>query len=106
MPRVKGKFIEAPRDANQSAIMQRYRDYGCSVEDLGAIGGGIPDLLVGCAGVTDLVEVKMPGQQLRPSQETFNARWRGSRAWKVETFDDVDAHVRDMRRRVRHRRDA
>lgn len=103
MPRVRGRLIEAPRDANQSAIVQRYRDFGCSAEDLGAVGGGIPDLLIGCAGITDLAEVKMPGEDLRPSQRTFNERWRGSRAWKVETVDDVEAHVRDMRRRARNR---
>jgi hypothetical protein len=101
MPRVKGRLIEAPRDANQSAIVQRYRDYGCSAEDLGAVGGGIPDLLIGCAGVTDLAEVKMPGEDLRASQRTFNDRWRGSRPWKIETFEDVEAHVMDMRRRAR-----
>jgi hypothetical protein len=83
--------------------MQRYRDLGCSVEDLGAVGGGIPDLLVGCAGVTDIAEVKMPGEPLRASQETFNARWRGSRPWKVESVDEVEAHVMDMRRRARRR---
>lgn len=101
MPRAKGRLFEAPRDANQSAIMQRYRDFGCSAEDLGVVGGGIPDLLIGCAGVTDITEVKMPGEQLRASQEAFNARWRGSRAWKVESVEDVEAHVMDMRRRAR-----
>lgn len=103
MPRVKGKFIEAPRDANQSAIMQRYRDFGCSVEDLGAVGGGIPDLLIGCVGITDLAECKMPGENLRASQRTFNERWRGSRPWKIETLDDVESHVMDLRRRARRR---
>lgn len=102
MPRVRGRLIEAPRDANQSAVMQRYRDFGCSAEDLGAVGGGIPDLLIGCAGITDLAEVKMPGEELRPSQRTFNDRWRGSRAWKVESLDDVEAHVMNMRRRARN----
>lgn len=104
MPRVRGRLIEAPRDANQAAIMQRYRDFGCSVEDLGMVGGGLPDLLVGCAGITDLAEVKMPGEELRPSQRTFNDRWRGSRAWKAESLDDVEAHVMDMRRRARNMR--
>jgi hypothetical protein len=104
MPRVKGKFIEGPRDANQTAIADRYRAFGCSVEDLGAVGGGIPDLLIGCAGVTDVVEVKMPGEDLRPSQHTFNDRWRGARPWKIESPDDVEAHVADMRRRARQPR--
>jgi hypothetical protein len=101
MPRVRGRFIEAPRDANQTATMQRYRDFGCSVEDLGAVGNGVPDLLVGCAGITDVAEVKMPGEELRPSQQTFIARWRGSSVWKIWTLDDVEAHVKDMRRRAR-----
>jgi hypothetical protein len=101
MPRVKGRLIEAPRDGNQAAIMQRYRDFGCSVEDLGMVGGGLPDLLIGCAGVSDLTEVKMPGEDLRASQRTFNARWRGSRPWLVASFEDVEAHVIDMRKRAR-----
>lgn len=101
MPRVKGKFIEGPRDANQSLVINRYHEYGCSAEDLGAIGGGLPDLLIGCAGITDITEVKMLGCGLRPSQRTFNDRWRGSRPWVIYTLDDVDAHVADMRKRAR-----
>lgn len=102
MPRVKGRLIEAPRDANQSGIMQRYRDFGCSVEDLGMVGGGLPDLLIGCAGISDLSEVKMPGEELRASQRSFNDRWRGSRPWLIASVEDVEAHVMDMRRRARY----
>ena len=101
MPRVKGRLIEAPRDANQSERVREYEQLGCIVIDLGSIGMGCPDLLIGCAGVTDLAEVKMPDEDLLPSQQTFNARWRGSRAWLVRTLDDVIAHVKDMRRRAR-----
>lgn len=99
--RVRGRHVEGTRDANQSPLAQRYLDLGCSVEDLGSVGGGVSDLLVGCAGITDLAEVKMPGEPLRPSQVKFNERWRGSRPWKIETEDDVLAHVTDMRKRAR-----
>jgi hypothetical protein len=101
MPRVKGHWHEGTRDANQPEVIVWYEQLGCSVVDLGAMGGGLPDLLIGCAGVTDLSEVKMPGGELRKSQETFNAKWRGSRAWKVSTIADVVTHVADMRRRAR-----
>lgn len=101
MPRVRGRLIEAPRDANQTTLVAVYESLGCSVVDLGSIGGGVSDLLVGCAGITDIAEVKMPGEELRPNQMQFNARWRGSRPWKVESTDDVLAHIADMRRRAR-----
>lgn len=101
MPRVRGKFIEAPRDANQSKIVGWYESLGCSVVDLGAVGGGCPDLLIGATGIDALSEVKMPGEELRLSQRAFNERWRGGRPWKVETMDDVIAHVAEMRRRAR-----
>lgn len=101
MPRVKGRLIEAPRDANQAERVKDYEQLGCSVVDLGALGMGCPDLLIGCTGLTDLAEVKMPDEELRPNQQTFNARWRGSRPWLIRTLDDVIAHVKDMRRRAR-----
>lgn len=101
MPRVKGRMIEAPRDANHAAVVGWYEQMGCSVVDLSTLGGGLSDLLVGAAGVTDLVEVKMLGKELRPNQVTFNDGWRGSKPWKAQTRDDVQAHVQHMRFRAR-----
>lgn len=101
MPRVRGKLIEAKRDGNHAAVVGWYEQLGCSVIDLSTLGGGISDLLIGAAGLTDLAEVKLLGKDLRPNQVTFNDRWRGSRPWKVQTLDDVQAHVSDMRRRAR-----
>jgi len=37
MTRVKGRLIEAPRDANQPSLVDDYESLGCSVVDLGSI---------------------------------------------------------------------
>ena len=99
--RARGRHVEGQRDANQPDRIADYEALGCSVVDLGGVGGGLADLLVGCVGITDLSEVKMPGEDLRPSQVAFGNRWRGSRPWQVASLDDVLAHVADMRRRGR-----
>lgn len=92
-------------DANQADIVLQYRQTGSSVESLAAVGGGVPDLLVGCAGVmvvgrnftvTDianrlaglgvitildgcnlLVEVKTEAGKLLRSQIDWHNEWRG-----------------------------
>lgn len=101
MPRVRGRHIEGKRDENQSPIVGWYEQLGCSVQDLGDIGHGCPDLLIGCAGIDGFAEVKVPGEDLRSSQVTFNAKWRGGRPWKVSTQTDVIDHVAWLRKRAR-----
>lgn len=96
-----GNPIACRRDANHDQVTGWYVQTGCIVLDLSQVGGGCPDLLIGCAGVTDLAEVKIEGEDLRPNQRTFNDKWRGSRPWKISTLDDVLAHVADLRRRAR-----
>jgi len=88
-------------DANHGEVKGWYVELGCSVADTKDAGLGVPDLFVGCAGVTDPVEVKTEDGGLEKSQETFIATWRGSRVWVSRTHDDVVAHVHDMRRRAR-----
>lgn len=76
-------------DGNQGEIVEALRKAGCSVQCLHAVGGGVPDLLVGRktyfgAGRTNLLlEVKdgrlSPSRrQLTPEQEDWHAEWRGS----------------------------
>jgi hypothetical protein len=101
MPRVGGRHIEGKRDANQSPVIGWYQQLGCSVVDLGDVGRGCPDLLIGCAGEDGLAEVKVEGEELRPSQVTFNDKWRGRRPWKVSTMNDVIEHVAFLRKRAR-----
>lgn len=90
------------RDGNHSAVVGWYRQLGCSVAETHDAGLGVPDLFVGCTGITDPVEVKTADGKLLPSQQTFVLSWRGSSTRIVRTQDEVIAHVQDMRRRVRH----
>jgi hypothetical protein len=89
------------KDANHDELAAVYLSLGCSCEDASALGSGFPDAVVGCAGVTDLVEFKTEDGKLEPAQETFVARWRGSYVWLVRSQADVIAHVNHMRKRAK-----
>lgn len=70
-------------DANQAAIVAALRGVGCSVQPLHAVGGGVPDLLVGKGGTNYLVEVKdgslLPlSRQLTDRQREWHDAWRGN----------------------------
>ena len=72
-------------DANQGEVVKALRKAGCSVVSLAPIGDGCPDLLVGRAGHTFLLEVKNPeyrcksdpGKDLSDDEVAFLAAWRG-----------------------------
>lgn len=88
-------------DANHRAIVNALRMFGCSVE---AITGstGTPDLLVGCFGIDQLVEVKpLVGEtrrrELRESQVEWHARWRGRKPVVLRTVADCEALVATLR---------
>lgn len=63
------------RDENEAPIVQALRAFGASVEYIGR--KGVPDLLVGFRGSIYLLEVKRPGESLRPDQETWHRAWQG-----------------------------
>ncbi len=67
-------------DRNQPVIIRALRDIGASVEPLHRVGGGVPDLLVGYAGRTFLMEVKTEDGTLTPDQVRFHQSWRGQKA--------------------------
>lgn len=95
------------RDANEAEIVAVLRAYGCSVAKLD--GAGLPDLLVGYAGQTILVEVKDPKKrktgtaqsrnsiggrgELRPAQAKFHDEWRGSPIYIVHSVAEALAAV-------------
>ena len=69
-------------DSTQPAIVQALRAIGCSVVDTSGLGGGYPDLTVGLAGRTVMLEVKdgtlSPSRrQLTPAEAEFHRTWRG-----------------------------
>lgn len=82
------------KDRNHRLIVNALRASGASVVDLSAVGGGVPDLLVGRNGATVLLELKdgtaKPSQQrLRPSQVQFFEKWRGGPAHVVKSVDEA-----------------
>lgn len=81
------------RDDNQADITQALQAAGASVADLGGVGGGVPDLLVGCESPCPhcgawlpcnwLLEVKNlagRGDRLTPAELAFHASWKGKLA--------------------------
>ena len=55
----------ASRDLNHATIVRLLQQAGASVVDLSGVGGGCPDLLVGYAGNTALVEIKVPARVVK-----------------------------------------
>ena len=86
----------AKKDRNHGEIVEALRKVGATVVDLGAVGHGVPDLLVGLGGKTMLMEVK-DGQKcpsarhLTPDQERFFAGWHGG---PLAVVDSVDSALR------------
>lgn len=70
-------------DANQAAIVRALRGLGASVQPLHAVGGGVPDLLVGFQRRNYLIEVKDGSKPpsariLTPAQREWHDGWRGN----------------------------
>ena len=75
----------AGRDANHAEIRDGLRALGWTVLDLGTVGGGCPDVLVGAEGVNVLLEIKDGSKppahrRLRPAQREFLAVQRTGNA--------------------------
>ena len=69
-------------DANHGEIVKALRACGCTVLDASGLGGGFPDLVVGCQGRTVLMEVKdgskVPSaRKLTDAQVQMHAAWNG-----------------------------
>lgn len=92
------------RDGNHEQLARTFEQLGCTVADLSHAGlPGWPDVVVGCAGVDRLVEIKNPETRygragLNPNQQTFSRDWRGGRLFVVSTPDEVIALVGNWRR--------
>ena len=67
-------------DANQAAIIEALEKTGATVQTLGGVGDGCPDLLVGRLGFNVLLEVKGADGKLNEKQCAWHASWRGQKA--------------------------
>jgi hypothetical protein len=81
-------------DSNQAAIVAELRQVGASVQPLHAVGGGVPDLLVGFRGKSWLFEVKdftaPPSQRaLTDAQVQWHRQWRG----QVAVIGDAETAI-------------
>jgi hypothetical protein len=93
---VMGKY--APRyaqkpDSNQPEIVAGLEKIGCSVYDAHRVGE-IPDIIVGYRQCTMLLEIKIPGGTLSPTQKDWHRDWRGHRA-VVHSLEEAIAEVLD-----------
>lgn len=82
----------ARRDIVHAEIVTALRAVGASVQDLAAVGGGVPDILVGYRGVNYLMEIKTPRHTTKAGtaarQQEWHASWRGS-VYYVHTIDEA-----------------
>jgi len=83
----------AKRDLVEPEIIGALRAVGASVAQLSQ--RGLPDLLVGLAGRTVLLEVKGARGKLTPDQETFLALWRGGTVTVVHSVSEALAALED-----------
>lgn len=79
----------ASRDANHVEIVAALKAAGRRVVDLGDVGGGVPDVLVGWGGHTVFLEIKTAKGALRPAQEEFRAWWAGCPVVVVRTVGEA-----------------
>jgi len=65
-------------DQNQEAIVTTARQMGASVYSLADVGDGVPDLLIGIFGITEVWEVKNGIQgELTDDQVIFHNTFKG-----------------------------
>lgn len=74
------------KDANHGEIKRALEMAGYSVQELHAVGNGVPDLLAAKLGDTFLVEIKTAKGKLNKAQVDFIAGWKG----RVEILTSVD----------------
>jgi hypothetical protein len=78
----------AKRDANEVLIVKVLREVGATVEFLSG-RKGLPDLLVGFAGQTFLMETKQRKGTLTPDQIKWHGAWRGQPVYVVRRPEDA-----------------
>lgn len=77
-------------DSNQAAIVSALEKTGATVQTLGQVGKGCPDLLVGRLGKLVLLEVKSKKGKLTPDQEEWHRRWRGQVAIVRDEYEAME----------------
>lgn len=87
----------AKRDSNHAEIVKALRGNGVKVLDLGAVGNGCPDLLVGAQGRLTLLEIKdgdkpPSARTLTDDQVRFHREWLAA-GLPVFTVESIEAAI-------------
>ncbi len=86
-------MIGGRRDENHALIVAGLRQYGATVLDLGDVGRGAPDLLVGWRGRNFLIEIKRDSwAKLGKRQVEWHGAWKGS-VYKCHTLPMAIARI-------------
>jgi len=69
-------------DINQTDIVKKLREYGCSVECIHTLRNGVPDILVAVNGYNYLMEIKDPDKppskrKLTEDEAKWHSKWKG-----------------------------
>jgi Holliday junction resolvase len=81
-------------DTNHKKIVKALRDAGATVVSLASMKHGCPDLLVGFAGETMLMEIKKDSKaKFTPDQLEFIGKWKGG---AISRVDSVEAAIRAL----------
>lgn len=96
------RLYKRNKDGNHSEVVGALRACGASVHAIESVEAGLPDLLVGLFGLTELVEVKdgskaKSAQRLSDAQVRWHTSWRGRPVTVVRSVDDALALVAKMR---------
>lgn len=97
------RYRRTRKDANHTEIVHALERAGYTVEDLSAVGGGCPDLLVGAAGRNVLLEIKNPkrkgGKNNNANTLERQKAWRTCWNGEVHVVETVDQALNVMRTR-------
>jgi Holliday junction resolvase len=81
-------------DTNHKEIVKALREAGATVVSLAEMKHGCPDLLVGYAGETLLMEIKRNSKaKFTSDQLDFMGKWKGG---AISRVDSVDAAIRAL----------
>ena len=81
-------------DTNHKEIVAALRQAGATVVSLASMKHGCPDILVGYAGETVLMEIKRDAKaKFTPDQLDFLGKWKGG---AISRVDSVDAAIRAL----------
>jgi Holliday junction resolvase len=81
-------------DTNHKEIVKALRELGATVVSLASMKHGCPDLLVGYAGETLLMEIKRDAKaKFTSDQLEFLGKWKGG---AISRVDSVDAAIRAL----------